>query len=125
MQPVSVLALPLGGRKLRGKQPVQIDMPLISHIASLRTIQQGSEKDQGSGARPLLALAGAFQMHSCTCNETTTKSGQARRGFDRALGVMAGFPRGEKKPPEGGCVAAICGAASDYMWSCQSVYVEL
>jgi hypothetical protein len=34
--------------------------------------------------------------------ETATKSGQAWRGFDRAPAVMAGFPLGTKKPPEGG-----------------------
>ncbi len=52
--------------------------------------------------RSLLELAGAFQRHSCTCNETAPKSGQAWRGFERAHRVLAGFPRGEKKPPEGG-----------------------
>ncbi len=52
--------------------------------------------------RAVLARLGPNHPLSCTCNETTTKSGQAWRGFDCAPGVMAGFPLGTKKPPEGG-----------------------
>ena len=45
---------------------------------------QGSRNDLKVGARPALARHSGLLASSCTCMETNTKSGQARRGLDGA-----------------------------------------
>ena len=55
---------------------------------------QGSRDDPKLHTRPPLARDGAKTGYSCTCIKTTPKSGQARRGLDRALAVGGGLGGG-------------------------------
>lgn len=66
---------------------------------------QGSRKDLKTCVRPALARHSGLMASSCTCMETNTKSGQARRGLDGAQRGMAinfigwggGHAKGKKK----------------------------
>ena len=50
---------------------------------------QGSRNDLKEYVRPALARHSGLLASSCTCMETNTKSGQARRGLDGAQRGMA------------------------------------